>query len=129
MSQSPDQDYALRAATAPVAPVTLWLFPSLAKLSGSSQRPALRAGWRQAQSHWTSRGLWALWGVLILTQVWFYSTGQESSLRALRNTAAVVLLAWLGNSFVRVQGYLKALSTRGPTQLPSNTSLERTRER
>lgn len=108
MNSNPDREYAQRAATTPVAPATLWFFPQLARLDGSVQRSALSTAWKQAQGHWTSRVLWALWGGLVLAQLWSLLADQPQMLRPLRHATFVLFLFWVVNGYVRVRSHLSA---------------------
>jgi hypothetical protein len=129
MSSNPDEAYRLKAATDPVAPATLWLYPGLKFMEGAQQRPALENAKRKARTHWLSYALrWCVLAVVAIS-IWAITTGRGDLRRDLNLAILLLMLAWLLHDFLRARLELRwARSLNAEPELTANKSPERTRE-
>jgi len=113
MSSNPDDLYRERAASEPVAPVTLWLYPKLRLVKGSMQRSVLADAKLKASMPWLSRLLMFgfVSGQALL--LWARETGRYDLRKDAEGILLVVLLSILALVVVR---YLRTRALLRPDE-------------
>ena len=101
MSSDPDKSYWAKAATDPLAPATLWIYPELKNVEPTKQRPVLAAAARTAAGHWLTRVLRNIGTVLLLVGVWAVWVDRMDYRHTIMRAFHVVILGWAIFWFVR----------------------------
>jgi hypothetical protein len=108
MSSNPDEIYRQQAASEPVAPATLRLYPDLKFIAGARQRSVLAEAVRKVRGHWTSYAV--RFGVLAVVLANFWEIhANRTDLRSVLNLAFILIMfAWPILHFLRTRRELSS---------------------
>ena len=115
MSPNPDEIYWAKAATDPVAPITLWIYPRLRNLDRTAQRPVLESSKRNAMNHWLSRALRYAVISVWLVQMALMLADRTSLFGPLMYVFQVSVFAWLVHVSIRTRMELRSAVMREKT--------------
>jgi hypothetical protein len=104
---NPDDEYALKAASEPVAPAMLWLFPRLKAIEPSKQKAAMAEASRKARRHWLSALFQSLLTALVTLGVWAAWTDRIGDYGWIRYLILFLLIASLLHDYVRTRSLLR----------------------
>jgi len=126
MTLSPDEIYRRRAASDPLAPITLWFYPELRKVPPSEQRSMLNEANLKALRTWASYAMCAVTILVMAVRVWVV-VAEQVELRGATSAAwYIVFPTWLILQYLRTRALLRsAVSARAAPLLTANNSLQR----
>lgn len=103
MSQNPDDTYWAKAATEPLSPASLWIYPELKRVDAAEQRAILKAAKRLAEKHWLSQTLRFLGLAIMVVGFWTQVDDHTEYHRALFYSLVLASLAWFVCLLVRTK--------------------------
>ena len=122
MSTNHDEAYWKKAFLEPVAPITLWLYPPLKRVKGSSQRAVLADTMRRAAFPRLKKWLGYVWLLVLAAKIWTRESGHFEVARILENALLAVLLLFGSLMLIQDLRTRRILSREIPASSPSDAS-------